>query len=890
MGKLVLLLLISFSGFSQVVISEIMASNASVQIDQQGNSPDWIEVYNGSDQEIDLADYSVGVSKKDKNLIVVNKGILKVPVKGYRVVMLGENQYFEGQKEINLSKNDGRVYLFQNGKKKYIHRISYGTQRTDFSYGLKNGTSTCGYFAEPTPGKANQDEIFKGFTKKPEFSRTSGYATVDFSLNIKSKKSTIFYTTDGSTPMPEGKKTFITKDQYAETGGNPASFSTRVVEMKTNEYSSPIAVKNKIEGPNFLGNFNSTFLQNPGFIPSYSIRTGNTLKAVAQKKGYLPSEVVERSYIVNDKPLHKFPVVSLTIKPEDFFDYRYGIYVAGQDFDNFRLQSNEAASICTPGNYKNTGEEWERTAQMQYYIGQVKLLDESIQVRINGGCTRSMPYKSLRLISDTKFEKKINLKGSEGIKMSHLILRNGGNDNIRTQVNDVFTSKLMSNLRLPCQGYQPAILLLNGEYWGIHELRERTNEEFIEVKTGVGRNEIDMINIVFYGPEEVQAGDINAYNDLKKYFKETDFSNDKNYEEALNRIDIDNFIDFQIAHIFTGNVDWPQNNVKLWRKRTSKVDVSSNKPSDGRWRWIFYDGERGFGEVFDVGFNNLKRALEMPENFILGKLAQNDKFKKRFSARFLELLKTTFKTENTLALHGEFVKEFEPEMPEHIRRWKSIPSMETWRANIENVKNYLRVRPTKIPEHIAEVWGWSYANSVSLKSWDGGRISVDYSEQNSDWVFENQSKEVIYSQSDSLILRAESDENHRFVFWLIDSSYSRSKELYVSKNNPLQTIDAIFVSNDIADSEFEDQLKFENLKASPSQVQEIYLESMQGRQVEFITMFDKNGKEIPFNHKISFLKKEVIHPEEYKKLGAKYYRLKLVNDPKVYLGYLSGRN
>jgi hypothetical protein len=55
-------------------------------------------------------------------------------------------------------------------------------------------------------------------------------------------------------------------------------------------------------------------------------------------------------------------------------------------------------------------------------------------------------------------------------------------------------------------------------------------------------------------------------------------------------VDVENFIDYQVAEIFGANVDWitaTVNNIRLWRYRSNNPN-STDKYKDGR-RWIMFD-------------------------------------------------------------------------------------------------------------------------------------------------------------------------------------------------------------------------------------------------------------------------------------------------------------
>src|SRR5690606_20469322 len=130
------------------------------------------------------------------------------------------------------------------------------------------------------------------------------------------------------------------------------------------------------------------------------------------------------------------------------------------------------------------------------------------------------------------------------------------------------------------QAYNPAVAMVKGEYWGLLNFRERFDKHYF--KSHFDLNE-DQIYLLEYSADIVQLGDNLDYVELLSYLENNSLENEENYQYIQSRIDIDNFADHNIAHIFAGNNDWPHNNTVFWRKRTA---FAPNAPygQDGRWR------------------------------------------------------------------------------------------------------------------------------------------------------------------------------------------------------------------------------------------------------------------------------------------------------------------
>ena len=82
-----------------------------------------------------------------------------------------------------------------------------------------------------------------------------------------------------------------------------------------------------------------------------------------------------------------------------------------------------------------------------------------------------------------------------------IYLRNSGYpDNFLTLFRDAMAQTLViDQMEIDCQAYRPAVVYLNGEYWGIYNMREKLNEDYLVSNHGVNR---DSLNILEYWSAE----------------------------------------------------------------------------------------------------------------------------------------------------------------------------------------------------------------------------------------------------------------------------------------------------------------------------------------------------------------------------------------------------
>ena len=74
------------------------------------------------------------------------------------------------------------------------------------------------------------------------------------------------------------------------------------------------------------------------------------------------------------------------------------------------------------------------------------------------------------------------------------IIRNSGNDLRHTMLRDGMMQTLVKDrMDMDYQEYQPAIIFLNGAYWGILNIREKINEDYLEANHGVNPDSVDIL-------------------------------------------------------------------------------------------------------------------------------------------------------------------------------------------------------------------------------------------------------------------------------------------------------------------------------------------------------------------------------------------------------------
>ena len=385
------------------------------------------------------------------------------------------------------------------------------------------------------------------------------------------------------------------------------------------------------------------------------------------------------SYIIKSLgcDLHGLPVVSLCADSTHLFDYERGIMVSGALFD----PSNPKWT----GNYYQSGEEWEKPCNIEFYETDTCGINQLAGLRTHGGNGRRFQQKSFKLYARKRYGanqfkyKFFDSTPVDGFK--HLVLKPFQSSG--TGFQDHLCAQLARQAGVEYLADRPVILFLNGEYWGIYFLKEKPDEYYLEEHFGVDSR---TVNIMAGWWGEAENGTPDFYKDLFSWMKHADLSNPEQYAHADSCIDINNFIDYYVLEMFIANTDWPGNNVRYWRT------------DDSKFRWIFFDGDAGvYYRMFDVYSNatyvgeTYWRSSQLATLFFR-KLRENNEFNTRFAKRFNELIGTAFAYENTKPIFDQIKAAVMDEVERQIERFGFT---ETWMPKNYNQWLFKFVNPTE---------------------------------------------------------------------------------------------------------------------------------------------------------------------------------------------------
>ena len=744
---------------TSLYLNEIMASNATTIYDEDGDNPDWIEIYYEGDEPISLRFFGLS-DDPDKPFQWHFPDTTIHPGEYMLVWASGKDRNIPGAPlHTNFAiAMEGEDIILSHPLEGPLDYFSAREVPTDVSVGrVPDGHGDWYFFNDPTPGASNTTEFYDGLTDPPGFSHPPGFHESDFELVIEppDDSTTIYYTLDGSEP----------------TVDSPI-------------YSKPLVMHDRSDDPNVFSTIrtsNRTFDWRQWYEPQDAVSKGTIVRVMTQTDGRLPVYSNKTFFVMPEGTnRYELPVISITTDSLSLFDYETGIYVPGIHY----------AGAGT-GNFFQRGIEWEREATFEYFNEQGdRVLHHNIGIRIHGGFSRQLAQKSLRLYARNEYgESRFNypfFKDLNDDQFNRLILRNSGNTWGEDMFMDAAAQSLVRHFNVDTQAYQPAVLFLNGEFWGIHNIRERYDKHYLERVYGVDPENIDMLT----RNRQVKEGDALHYTQTIDFITDTDLSDDAAFARAATKIDLDNLLDYYSAQVYYGNNDWPQNNIDYWRARVP-FDPDAPAGRDGRWRWLLFDVDRSLGHETGPEFDMLDWITrshiwnqEWP-NLLLLNLLENEQFTHDFINRMADHLNSAFMPDRVKQVVDSLKSPVESVIQEHIDRWSLPQNVSDWKAFVDEMYRFADERPGHQREHIITHFGLAGADTIQLDVTHpkSGQIRVNTLIVTPDTPGIPQDVYPwtgIYFSGVPVTLTAISKPDHEFLGWRIDGSLSSHSDSVIT--------------------------------------------------------------------------------------------------------------
>jgi hypothetical protein len=693
---LAVLCAVSFSASAQsIVINEVMSSNGETIADEDGDFPDWVELYNAGATPVDLTGF--GISDDVDQAFRWSLPDTTLEAGAFLLVWAsGKDRSEPGSLHLPFAlSRDGDTVILSNATGEEVDRLDLPAIPRDVSYGrLPDGSSTWQFFELPTPGASNGGPAFGEVLDPPSFSHLAGLYTspLDLTLEVSEPGIEIYYTLDGSEPSETSRR-----------------------------YTGSIHIRDRSGDPNNLSEIPTSATFHPWAPPMGKVFKGTVVRAAAFQDGAIASEIATATYFVDPgiQSRYTFPIISISSDSVGLFSGATGLLVPGDDYEEY-LRSNPSGATSVErviANYARRGTEWERPIHLEMIRDGETVLSHRAGMRIHGGLSRLYRQKGLRIYARNEYGQQYFpvefFDEKPELETKRILLRHSGQDWTKTMVRDAFMQRLVRHLNVDYQAYEPAVIFINGEYWGIHNIRERIDRFYFEGNYGIDPERVDLLT----ANAQIKEGSNADYVAMRNFISSNDMRVQANFEWVEMQMDVDNFIDYTIANIFVRNNDWPHNNVDFWRYQTP-YEPNASAGIDGRWRWILFDLDFGFGwSAARWDHDTVAWTMSADGNShgswataIMRGLAQNQEFRNRFVSRFADQMNSTFRPAHVVSLIDEFETLLEPEIAEHIHRWgwrgdhssfhQTPANIGEWRDNMETLREFARMRPGHVWSHI----------------------------------------------------------------------------------------------------------------------------------------------------------------------------------------------
>lgn len=457
-------------------------------------------------------------------------------------------------------------------------------------------------------------------------------------------------------------------------------------------------------------------------------------------------ELVVHSYFVERE--HSLPVISLVADSVHFFDSLTGIYAMGVHADTI-----------SPYKGANFWQDWERITNVEFFdTNGTTGLNQLAGIKIFGGYSKALPQKSFALYARKKYGGKKKFKYPvfpqlDFKKYNNLVLRNAGGDMQGAHMRDVFASQLIKNTGLAFQEYRPVSVYINGVYWGKYNLREKINEHYINQHYDIPKDSL----IIMKHKDGYQHGSTESYIDFIKRLDTLDLSKPADFAYVDSKVDILNYMTYNICQIYTANGD-AGGNIRYYKSTSDTA----------KWRWIFYDLDHAMNisTKEDYLINSLVDFTTYKDEIwpnppwstlIIRKLLENDSIKYIYINRFTDLLNTTFHSSKALALIERLEDEVKDELPYHLERWDV--SERRYQHSLQKLKSFAEKRPAVLWQHLKDYFklDTTFIIKIEIDSLKG------YVQLNSRKIYKN--SEEIYFKNVPQHISVYSHVDYTFEGW-----------------------------------------------------------------------------------------------------------------------------
>ncbi|HRQ83548.1 MAG TPA: CotH kinase family protein [Flavobacteriales bacterium] len=306
---------------------------------------------------------------------------------------------------------------------------------------------------------------------------------------------------------------------------------------------------------------------------------------------------------------------------------------------------------------------------------------------------------------------------SQRDKYQRLIIKGGANDNYPFEdgahIRDAYVHSLAQagHLKLDVRTYEPCVVYVNGQYWGVYEIREKVDDNDY-TRGYYGQDKYDLQYLKTWGSTWSEYGGPQAQTDwdaLRAYILGNNMGDPAAFGTVDGQFDWRSLVDYVVLNSYTVCTDWLNWNTGWWRGMNPNGQHK-------KWGYTLWDNDAVFGHYINYtgvpqttpdadpcNAENLPDPGGQGHVPILQKLMdENPMVHDYYVNRYIDLGNTLFSCQVMLPYLDSLINLITPEMPGQVARWGG--TMAEWQANVQQMRDFITARCTDIQQGMVDCY------------------------------------------------------------------------------------------------------------------------------------------------------------------------------------------
>lgn len=437
-------------------------------------------------------------------------------------------------------------------------------------------------------------------------------------------------------------------------------------------------------------------------------------------------------------------------------------------------------------------------AHFEYFESDGTFIDENLgDFDKHGNDSWNYPQRGVDFVSrdDHGYKRRLEhqfFQTSNRTRFSRLMVKASASDNYPFEqggahIRDPFIQTLSqtAGLELDERSSTHVSLFVNGNYWGVYDLREKVDDnDFTDYYYGQDQtfngSDIYLQYIKTWGgtlPEYGNAPAISDWNTLRQYVQNNNMGDSSHFNYVNSQLNIDSLIDYFVINSFVVSRDWLNYNTGWWRG----LDPSGEAK---KWQYTLWDMDAALGhytnftgmpdvsataspcqvESLNVGAGHAQTLLKL--------IQENPTVRQKYVTRYADLLNTHLSCAKVTELFDNMIANIATEMPRQIQRWGG--NITTWQNNVQAARNFLTTRCAYLMNSgIATCYNLTgpFATTFTVSPANSGNIKM-----NSEWLSNYPFQAQVFGNIET-ILKAEPSTGFVFSHWTVDGAVILPNEL-----------------------------------------------------------------------------------------------------------------